>query len=75
MSNVVAIAAGYEHSLALTADGKVLGWGEESALFDWGQIVPPSDLTNATRIATGGYHSLAVRQDGSVSAWGSDQYG
>ena len=34
LSNVVAIAAGYQHSLALTADGRMVGWGNNA----YGQI-------------------------------------
>lgn len=37
LSNVVAIAAGGEHSLALTADGRVVAWGYNS----YGQTTVP----------------------------------
>jgi hypothetical protein len=67
LSNVIAIAAGGYHNLALRADGSVLAWGDN---FD-GQCDVPPDLTNAVAIAAGGYHSLAARADGTVAAWGA----
>ena len=70
-TNVVAVAAGAWHSLALSADGRVFAWGD-----NWnGQCAFPPSLTNALAIVAGGYHSLAVRSDGSVVAWGADDYG
>ena len=70
-TNVVAIAAGGWHSLALRADGTVLAWGD-----DWsGQCDVPAGLADGLAVAAGGYHSLAVQGDTTVIAWGSDDYG
>ena len=69
LSNVVAIAAGSFHSLALRADGTVVGWGGDSH----GQTDIPSALSNVVAIAAGDEHSLALRADGTVVGWG--QYG
>lgn len=73
LSNVVAIAAGEWHNLALKADGTLIAWGVNNA----GQRDIPSDLNNANVvvIATGGYHNLAVKADGTVRAWGANEYG
>jgi alpha-tubulin suppressor-like RCC1 family protein len=65
LSNVVAIAAGYQHALALIAGGRVMGWN----------TAVPADLTNVVAIAAGAYHSLALRNDGTVAAWGDNTYG
>ncbi len=53
LSNVVAIAAGGYHSLALRADGSVVGWGD----------LPTPDFlqSNVVAIAAGVTHNLAVR--------------
>jgi hypothetical protein len=71
MSGVVAIAAGYAHSLALKEDGSVVAWG---CGFAWnlGQCdVPPAARSGVVAIAAGTYaHCLALKQDGSVIAWG-----
>ena len=66
LSNVTAIAAGWDHSLALRSDGTMAGWGTNSA----GQISLPAGLSNVLGIAAGGYHSLAIKGDGAVMAWG-----
>jgi alpha-tubulin suppressor-like RCC1 family protein len=83
---VTAIAAGGDQSLALTADGRVLAWGDDSG----GQLgngtsansssaTPvPADLparTRVTAIAAGGDFSLALTADGRVLAWGDNFYG
>jgi hypothetical protein len=70
-TNLLAIAAGAWHSLALRRDGRVLAWGN-----DWdGQATVPPALSNAVAIAAGGYHSLALGADCRVVAWGADGYG
>ena len=63
---ITAIAAGYQHSLALKSDGTVYAWGYGGN----GQTNPPSSLSGVTAIACGGYHDLALKTDGTVVAWG-----
>jgi len=75
LSNVVAIAAGEYHSVALKDDGTVVTWGDNS----YGQRNVPAGLSNVVAIASGGSeganHCLALRGDGTVVAWGWDAYG
>ena len=86
---VVAISAGTKYSLALCADGSVVGWGYNSS----GQlgnssttdsILPVavnSDSGSALfgksvcAIAAGSAHCLALRSDGTVVAWGLNSSG
>ena len=56
LTNVAAIAAGSFHSLALLANGSVVGWGNNY----YGQISFDPALTGVTAIAAGGYHSLTL---------------
>ena len=63
---MVAVKAGASHSLALRADGVVVGWGGNFS----GQISVPSGATNVVSISAGGNHSLALKANGSVLAWG-----
>jgi hypothetical protein len=56
LSNVVAIAGGYDHSLALKADGTVTAWGYN----DYGQTNVPGGLSTVVTIAAGYAHNLAV---------------
>ncbi len=71
LTNVVAIAAGWSHSLALKRDGAVVAWGYNSS----GQTTVPAGLTNVVAIASGDNHSLALKGDGTVIAWGYNYYG
>jgi alpha-tubulin suppressor-like RCC1 family protein len=71
LTNVISIASGADHSLAVNADGTVLAWGAN----DHGQAIVPPDLTAAIAVSAGNDHSLAVARDGRVSAWGANGNG
>ena len=71
LANIVAIAAGAYHSLALRADGRVRAWGYT----DHGECEPPGTLQDAIAIAAGGYHSLAINSRNAVVAWGANDSG
>jgi len=66
LTNLVAIAGGSAHSLALRAGGTVTAWGDNSH----GQRTVPTGLTNVMAIAGGEQHSLALQADGTAIAWG-----
>jgi len=67
-TNVVAITAGFNHSLVLRADGTVVAWGDNSV----GQCNVPSNLGGVVAIAAGFFQSLALRSDGHITAWGTN---
>jgi alpha-tubulin suppressor-like RCC1 family protein len=82
LSEVVAIAAGEEQSLALLRSGKVMAWGGNSE----GQLgdgtttnrnvpVEVSGLIEVAAIAAGEEHSLALLKSGEVMAWGRNTFG
>ena len=82
LTNVVNVAAGARHSLALTADGFVYAWGDGSAgrlgLGSTTSVSVPTlvpELTGIAAIAAGTYHSLALTATGQVYAWGANDYG
>lgn len=66
LTNAVALAGGFYHSLALTQDGRVVAWGNNQS----GQTNVPPNLTNVVAITAGGYHNLALTDEGRVIAWG-----
>ena len=66
----MAIAAGYQHGLALTADGAMIAWGANN----YGQLAVPAAATNIVSITAGGWHSLALRADGRLFAWGAGTF-
>ncbi len=85
---VTAVAAGASHSLALTADGKVFGWGYavngqlgSSSFASYREEAVASDASatlnnkTVTAIAAGYDHSLALTSDGLIFAWGENTAG
>lgn len=70
-TNIIAVAGGNGHSLALRADGSVMAWGWNQ----FGQATVPPSLTNVAAIAAGATHSLVLRADGTMTAWGSYEVG
>ncbi|MDR2849165.1 MAG: hypothetical protein LBW77_01265, partial [Verrucomicrobiota bacterium] len=85
LADVVAVAAGWEHSLALTRGGTVYAWGDRShgqlgdGVRETGRPVaapqPVPGLSDIVAVAAGGQHSLALGRDGTVFAWGSNWNG
>ena len=80
-SNVVAVAAGVYHAMALDANGNVWTWGlnTDGRLGDGTDFHRPyaaqiTGLPRIVAIAAGGQHSVALAQDGSVWAWGNNDY-
>lgn len=67
----VAISAHSKRSLAVRADGTVLGWGVTA---DGALNIPPS-ATNVVAVGTGEIHGLALRADGTVVGWGDNSAG
>ncbi|MBF0451596.1 MAG: carboxypeptidase regulatory-like domain-containing protein [Candidatus Magnetomorum sp.] len=82
---VVAIASGSNFVLALTNDGDVWAWGDNtSGQLATGSTGVETSLTYPTRvnipvpcqaIAAGDQHALALTRDGHVLAWGANTYG
>ncbi len=74
LDDVVQVAAGMTHSLALLKDGTVVAWGSN----DFDQVTVPASLEflgEVVQVAAGGLHSLALLKDGTVVAWGDNRFG
>ncbi len=82
LTQIVAVAAGEYHSVALDVNSQVWSWG-------WGlygqlgngntaQVNVPTMLTtisNVIAIAAGSYHTIALTADRTVYTWGSNKSG
>mmetsp|Transcript_16816 Transcript_16816/g.55825 ORF Transcript_16816/g.55825 Transcript_16816/m.55825 type:complete len:1970 (-) Transcript_16816:70-5979(-) len=79
LNNIVGIAAGYYHSLALNDTGKIFSWGSGS----WGKLGIGSDAnaesprfvaslqnSKVVHIACGAHHTAAITTVGDVWTWG-----
>ena len=71
ITDAVAVAAGYNHAMALRSDGTVVAWGASGS----GQIDVPEDLNNVIQIDAGYWYSAALKSDGTVVAWGQNNWG
>ena len=71
VSQVVGVAGGWGHTVALRADGTVYCWGYNG----YGQCNVPSGLASVAQVESGSYHTVALRADGTVSCWGYNGYG
>lgn len=79
-ASIIAVAAGKEHSLALTNTGMVYSWGggKEGQLGNGDdetcQLIPRRILKfhsiRVTMVCAGGDHSVAVSEGGVVYSWG-----
>ena len=54
-------------SLALKADGTVVGWGNN----DEGQSTIPAGMSNVVAVAVGYQYSMALMTNGNVAIWGA----
>ena len=80
LGQVVAIAAGGSHSLALRYNGQLYAWGRNNygQLGDGGttdRTSPVLVLSGVVAVAAGDFHTLAVLSDGTVRAWGHNNRG
>jgi alpha-tubulin suppressor-like RCC1 family protein len=83
LSGAIAIAGGWEHSLALLSNGKVMAWGKNrGGELGNGTTVSsdvPVEVTGlseeAKAIAAGNEFSLALLKSGKVMAWGRNDEG
>jgi alpha-tubulin suppressor-like RCC1 family protein len=82
LTDVVAVAAGSYHTLALLSDGTVWAWGNnwygqlgDGSTTQRNEPVLVLALTNVTAIAAGENHSVALTSNGRVYAWGQNTNG
>lgn len=84
---ITQLAAGEFHSLALSADGRVRGWGSSlrgevgvaaNTANGFGNFALPAllpEVTGASAIVAGARHSIALLNDGTLRTWGDNGSG
>ena len=83
LSDIVAISAGNNHSLALKSDGSLWTWGynyygqlgdgtttQRNTPVQVKGVGGSGNLTNIVDVSAGDIHSIAVKSDGSLWSWG-----
>jgi len=66
------IEAGHSHSVALTPDGNVVAWGQNT----YNQLAVPIEAkADIVSVSAGHFHSLALTSTGKVVAWGDNLAG
>ena len=71
LNDVISVAGGQDHSVALRSDGTVVAWGGNS----YGGTSVPAGLSAVIAISSRHRHTLALKSNGTVVAWGSNDYG
>ena len=88
LAQIQNVAAGAEHTMALTEEGNVWAWGANwTGQLGDGTALPQSTpvavkgqdgqgrLADIMAIAAGVEHSVALKKDGTVWTWGGNRYG
>jgi alpha-tubulin suppressor-like RCC1 family protein len=79
----VTVSAGFEHALAVKADGSLYAWGS-NYFGELGLEIPDSHILNPSKVVTGtkwaaidagDWFSVGLKADGSFWAWGWNSHG
>ena len=71
LNDLVAVAGGDYHSVALRHDGSLVAWGYNGD----GQTTVPTNALRFVAVAAGAAHNLAILENGSAVAWGRNEAG
>lgn len=77
IADVTSLAAGANHTLALTADGNLWGWGYSQAHGGYLGLIPTrtANLGGLAGVWSGSGHDLVLTHDGELWAWGTNEHG
>jgi PKD repeat protein len=69
-TDFVAVDGGTDHSIALRADGSLVGWGRDYQ----GLVSEVPSGQDFLCVSAGSRHNVALKQDGSIVCWGEDTW-
>jgi alpha-tubulin suppressor-like RCC1 family protein len=69
LTNVIAASAGYQHCVALNANGTLTAWGTGTNAAH----TVPAGVSNVIAVSAGYYHNFALQADGTVVTWGAGE--
>lgn len=77
---IAPIAAGSNHSAAVTKDGDLYMWGANGSGqlgngSTTGSYTPVKIMENVATVSLGAWHSAAITKDGGLYTWGYNKYG
>jgi len=80
MEDVISVSAGDSHTMAITSDGTLWGWGRNSSgqLGNGSQIEqlePAKILYDVIYVSAGGDHTMAITSNGTLWGWGANWHG
>ena len=80
INNVVAVAAGSQHTVVVKSDETVWAWGDNHSIIGNGtnansNVPVQSNISSVVTITAGELHTIALKSDGTVWAWGYNDYG
>ncbi len=81
VTDLVKVAGGQPHTIALTTSGQVFTWGTSNVgelgrgVWSGAGYTPAPILSGVVDIAAGNSHGLALEVDGRIRSWGSNFYG
>jgi alpha-tubulin suppressor-like RCC1 family protein len=70
LTNVIAVAAGEFHSVAVKEDGAAVQWGEYWIGSEFFPVGAAPGYSNLVAVAAGAEHDLGLKADGTVVSWG-----
>ena len=80
MDNVAYVSTGWRHTMAITNDGVLWGWGDNR----FGNLgdgtttpsrIPVRIMDNVASVSAGSNHTIAITNDGALWGWGHNNFG
>lgn len=75
LSNITAIVAGGQHACAVTTDGALFCWGEDTLGMPISTPTPVTGISSVVQASLGTHHGIALNASCQVFVWGKNTVG